>query len=740
MEYNFFGTLKHSSPTYTVTEGFVASIYDADGSQTITVVSGASLSLKGATGANIINLSGASSEWQVLRDGSTVIFLNTLGDRIEIPSTIENQTIRFNDSIEAKLRIDTSGVSPSVKFGTQTIEPIASKVNAWSSEDSGTGKLAWTLMMPVSGAVFKSDGTPDGTGLMGSPTNSAAVQDVLLVNSDATKTFRIGARDGTGGQIASFELNSRYVDGGDIYYEQFNFDTRSIILANTDFLTVAFLTDFTKNESYNAQPNSAKSYMIGRGYMGDGVADEVRRMVWLVDSSRPYGSELAVIRIAEDGEITEHIVDVAPGTESGVVSLDDAMILPDGRLIFTTERYSSSESKIAISDGTIEGTFFLSSVDEIGRPLFSAAEDTSYQLTKFGDQIAFTADHIDYYQDPDNPLYSFGPNKFWGSIGIVDPSTLNINWLDFKPSHDYPFGHHPTYILGTINDALYFIAQAVNGWDQDYAIFKISNNQVVRIASYGSSALLGWSDTHAFFCASDSAHGDELWVANFSEGDNLTRITDLIPGTGSALPYYYNWKYNEEGEVSDVLHFMLNNKLVFTAYSGARTQGVFVSDGTEEGTVQISTSAVHISSTCIIGSKLFFADDTGIKVADLSEETVCATLWSGLPESSYRVTIPFQADSDQVFFRLGNGDLYSSDGTAEGTIKLFENVAVFKVFGENNIFFSPSTDPTTEDYSSLWFSDGTTAGTRFIEDFTFYFTEGQFQDAVAIHTVGVVDG
>ena len=163
MEYNFYGTLKHSSPTYTVTEGFVASIYDADGSQTITVVSGASLSLKGATGANIINLSGASSDWQVLRDGSTVIFLNTLGDRIEIPSTIENQTIRFNDSIEAKLRIDTSGVSPSVKFGTQTIEPIASKVNAWSSEDSGTGKLAWTFMMPVSGAVFKSDGTPDGT-------------------------------------------------------------------------------------------------------------------------------------------------------------------------------------------------------------------------------------------------------------------------------------------------------------------------------------------------------------------------------------------------------------------------------------------------------------------------------------------------------------------------------------------------------------------------------------------------
>ena len=121
MSTNFIGVLLSNSPSYTVNTGFATQLYDANGSQTITVQTGASLSLMGALGANSVRLSGNTSAWQVYHDGSTAIFINTDGNRVEIPTNTVAQTLLFDDR-SSSLRIDNSSGTTAVVLGVWAAE------------------------------------------------------------------------------------------------------------------------------------------------------------------------------------------------------------------------------------------------------------------------------------------------------------------------------------------------------------------------------------------------------------------------------------------------------------------------------------------------------------------------------------------------------------------------------------------------------------------------------------------
>ena len=120
LDFNFVGALLSNSPSYTVATGFVTQLYDAAGSQTINVQAGASLALVGAMGANTVRLAGNASAWQAFHDGSTAIFINVDGNRVEIPANLVGQTMQFDDQ-SSKLVIDNSGGLPIVVLGTHTL-------------------------------------------------------------------------------------------------------------------------------------------------------------------------------------------------------------------------------------------------------------------------------------------------------------------------------------------------------------------------------------------------------------------------------------------------------------------------------------------------------------------------------------------------------------------------------------------------------------------------------------------
>jgi ELWxxDGT repeat protein len=77
--------------------------------------------------------------------------------------------------------------------------------------------------------------------------------------------------------------------------------------------------------------------------------------------------------------------------------------------------------------------------------------------------------------------------------------------------------------------------------------------------------------------------------------------------------------------------------------------------------------------------------------------------------------------------------LYATNGSTAGTIKLAGAVENFKVVAENALFFVQNS--ATAD-AALWYSDGTSAGTRFVEALPANFNY-DMENAVAITTVGV---
>ncbi len=178
MATNFIGVLLANSPAYTVNTGFSTQLYDADGDQTISVQAGASLSLLGSLGANTVRLSGNASSWQVYRDGSTAMLVNTDGSRIELGATTTAQTLQFDDR-SLGLNIDISGSAPAVVLGSQTLGTAAVAIEAGGNPSTppttpdvgSTVKAPWTLLMSGEtgyggdGGIFTSDGSAVGTGL-----------------------------------------------------------------------------------------------------------------------------------------------------------------------------------------------------------------------------------------------------------------------------------------------------------------------------------------------------------------------------------------------------------------------------------------------------------------------------------------------------------------------------------------------------------------------------------------------
>ena len=192
-------------------------------------------------------------------------------------------------------------------------------------------------------------------------------------------------------------------------------------------------------------------------------------------------------------------------------------------------------------------------------------------------------------------------------------------------------------------------------------------------------------------------------------------MKDILPGSGSALS-------------GDIGAFMVNGKLVFKAYTSATQQNLFVSNGTSNGTVKIGNT---LGSYAALGDTLVFADGNSISAANLSGATPSNV---ELVNASSAV-VKMQSDTDQAFFSLANGDLYATKGTLNTTAKLASSVKNFKVVAENAIYLVTA-DPQSSTGYDLWYSDGTVAGTRFVEDAPAEIF-AKLDDAVAILTVGV---
>lgn len=603
---NFYGTLTPSTPPYTVSSGFNTTLYDAGGKQQIKVQYGASLSLLGASGNNQISLHGNSSEWQVMRDGSTAIFVHAAGDRVEIPAILDAQTIAF-DNNSASLRIDTSTGTASVKLGEQVLTTTQSTVEAGpGTGNEGSTELApWALVVPNNGWYGNSYLISDGT---------------------ATGTYT----------TPSFDM---------------------------------------------------------------GAVDAENQVIWGAEHSSPYGIELYRTEVGATGTTTTQVKDIYPGSSSGYPH--NLIVLPNGNLVFSADD-GVHGIEPWVSDGTEAGTFMLA--DLKSDPSYGSRPE---QMVGFGEKVAFVA----------SSSYPNGSSNYVGRVlFFTDGTAEGTTWLDVHPNgSSYPS------ILGTVGDLLYFTATDADG----QAIFSSDGTSFTRLAPVnGSATLLGWSDSQAFFKLSDSAHGEELWVTNLSTG-NFSLVKDILPGSGAALANTYSGT-------------MAAGKLTFTAYTSANTRGFFVSDGTADGTIQISNAAPFNQVT--VGSTLVFADREGLKTVDLSAAVPSASIVASVSLPSFAGDDLLQADGDQVFYLTSDGVLRVSTAALLDGVELASNVAKFKTVAEDHVYFITEEYDSSGYYpqtTSLWFSDGTVAGTRYVEDLPYSASAFDMDNAVAVVTVGV---
>jgi uncharacterized repeat protein (TIGR02059 family) len=549
-------------------------------------------------------------------------------------------------------------------------------------------KAPWTLYVANTYNLYVSDGTKFGTRLLTEFLPNASLNgSSFVVNNNNTVAlllsyiYQFDTTKGankvyglTGAGTTPIEL-AKDIEFG---YTPIKINNK-IILPDNSQTQNGLITDGTS---------------VGTTVIADlpsGIIDVSSQTIWAALKSAPYGRELFKIVLTDSSPTPVIVKDIYPGADSGMGGIEGAL-LSNGTLVFEANNPSAGDD-VWISDGTSSGTFSLD---------FNLGAGNSYpsSFTKFGTKVAFSAVVSGWVKGADT--FSVGRE-----LVMTDGTTAGTNVIDIYTGGSYS---NPE-IIGEANNLLYFTATSSAG----RGIYSTNGSTFTRLADVNSSATrLGWDTSKAFFSVSDSSNGGELWVADFTV-NTFSLVKDILPGSGSALS-------------GDIGAFMVNGKLVFKAYTSATQQNLFVSNGTNNGTVKIGNT---LGAYAALGDTLVFADENSISASNLSGAT--PTTVELVNKSS--AVVKMQSDTDQAFFSLANGDLYATNGTLNTTVRLANGVKNFKMVADNALYLVTSEPQSTTGYG-LWYSDGTVAGTRFIEDAPAEIY-AKLDNAVAIHTVGV---
>jgi ELWxxDGT repeat protein len=270
-----------------------------------------------------------------------------------------------------------------------------------------------------------------------------------------------------------------------------------------------------------------------------------------------------------------------------------------------------------------------------------------------------------------------------------------------------------------------------------------------------------------YFAANDGVHGNEIWRTDGSQAGTYM-VKDLNPdGDGNPTDLInYNGKLmflagNNQSELwisdgtsagtRDLRDFqsaqiqegnfpnlaVLPNAVVFAATDTNGTAGIWRTNGTATGTVQLAAGAVDSSFTVFKTFALFAAQTptNGIRLwrTDGTKAGTITLLSSGA--GALLKPCQFNVAGNQVFFWALDGtagprwELWRTDGTANGTHKTlaisaggptfdgvdlgYLNLPGLAVSVGNELYFGAIT-PSDGGGNYFWKSDGTAAGTAMI--------------------------
>ena len=395
---------------------------------------------------------------------------------------------------------------------------------------------------------------------------------------------------------------------------------------------------------------------------------EMGGAVYFAGSDPLHGQELW----RTDGTVagTSLVADIRPGPEG---SLPIPKVTSGGLLLFNAEDGTHGREPW-LTDGTAAGTRLVKDINP-GTGWSTYVEPplggTNDWLATSGGLFLFQA------QDGTQGL------ELWASDGTEDGTIL---LQDFYPggTGGYPTGL--TELAGTVYFSAATDTQGYELWRTDGTPAGTSLVKEIRPGTLGSSPQrLTVSSGRLFFRASTEAAGTELWTSDGTEAGTVL-VKDIRSGDQGSMLFH-------DPALADLAGTML-----FFADDGVNGLEVWKSDGTEVGTVLVT---------------------------DLSPQAVPTQVYIRLRLIPFAGRLYFRAfDQDQEV------DLWATDGTAAGTMKIVETTSptsslqinpwdgrvlepsAWGAVNDKLVFLAD--DGTTG--SEPWGSDGTAAGTELLDD------------------------
>lgn len=321
-----------------------------------------------------------------------------------------------------------------------------------------------------------------------------------------------------------------------------------------------------------------------------------------------------------------------------------------------------------------------------------------------------------YYQANGKLFFS---SNFGYSLWAADAAQGTVTEIIDQPLHDITVLGNKIYFVvddGTHGEEIWYSDGTQAGTAMLKDIHPNGGSYAQKFTIVGNKI---------FFWADDEVHGMELWSTDgTSAGTQL--VKDFVAGSGSTNA--------QDGRA-------LGNKYYFCAQLDYITgRELYVSDGTDAGTVLLADLnpqdygsgdpkflgvadnklflKADTSGAGFINSSLFYAASTGhTKVKD-----TFYGLWLSRPMHpgiafQNKLLLAIDGGIDQGTGTMAGGgdgltELWSTDGTKQGTTMLANVVPDMYIPFNNKLFFRGMTGGTK---AEIWSSDGTVAGTQLLK-------------------------
>ena len=372
--------------------------------------------------------------------------------------------------------------------------------------------------------------------------------------------------------------------------------------------------------------------------------------VFFVGNDDINGAELWKTDGSEEGTLI--VKNISPGSKSTYIrhlkSFGD-------RVLFVASANNQEISQLWTSDGTENGTIPLHEVD-----ITTNLSTFNFEFIEFENKVYFVANSkihghelwvTDGTADGTKLFKDF--NHWWSSNA---QNFLDIDGLLYFSARKYSHGNNLFISNGSLEGT-----KRVKEINSDYMAID-ENSEMIEM------------NGKLYFSAIDEGYGFELWVSD-GTASGTQMIKDIAPGSRSSMT----------SEGYSKTFSVVGDKLFFRANDGVHGNELWVSDGTPSGTKLVKdlnpgATSGGASNIVSLNNAIYFKgrDNTGTalwKSDGTSGGTVKVKNLQGLRQIRV-VNNKLILTADLQNSTYGAHDLFSSDGTAEGTVHL-------KAFGGN---------------------------------------------------------